>query len=192
MGPEVQQSGAPVRWKCLEATTRKWGHGNGHSRPFGILQYSSGAPSIPHRAPSSHWMVDKMPGWGWGTKDGAVTGGQKVVLKAPTVPAGAGTNPFSGAWGTQFLVEFGASSPCGLGPVTSPSAGLSSHTSYLEVSQDVEGVWGLLSIGTFRGSWDPASVSPPELGEKAGSNGWWVAMMVACRHPSVGDRVVWQ
>lgn len=46
------------------------------------------------------------------------------------------------------------------------------HMSYLEVSQDVEGVWGLLSIGTFRGSWDPASVSPPELGEKAGSNGW--------------------
>ena len=35
-----------------------------------------------------------------------------MVLKAHTVPAGAGTNPFPGVWGTQFPAEFGASSPC--------------------------------------------------------------------------------
>ena len=65
-----------------------------------------------------------------------------MVLKAHTVPAGAGTNPFPGAWGTQFLVEFGASSPCGLGPVTSPSAGLSSHTCHIWKSLRMWKVFG--------------------------------------------------
>lgn len=77
---------------------------------------------------------------------------------------------------------------CGLGPVTSPSAGLSSHACHIWKSLRMWKVFG----GTFRGSWDPASLSPPELGEKAGSSGWWVVMTVACRRPSVGDRVVWR
>lgn len=152
--------------------------------PLEVLRKSTqqlGVRSIYTRRLKLHWMVDKMPEWGWGTKDGAVTGGQKVVLKAHTVPAGAGTNPFPGA-GEQFLVEFGALSPCvALGqslPLCWPQF---PRMSYLEVSRDL-GRWAVSS------QWDLQRVlgfslsESTTIGRESWVKGWWVTMMVACWH----------